>query len=85
MVEQAHKDASLLQELQHLTLVLQDFFHINSSTGHISMTGSVSGSAFDFDTGNAISGSVTASTVFWYTRSERLFVGIAINNAQLII
>ena len=57
------------------------FFHINSSTGHMSMTGSVSGSAFDFDTGNAISGSVTASTAFGTQGVKDFHTSININNA----
>ena len=59
------------------------FFHINSSTGHMSMTGSVSGSAFDFDTGNAISGSVTASTAFGTQGVKDFHTSIAINNAPV--
>ena len=56
------------------------FFHINS-TGYVSITGSVSESAFTFDAGNAISGSVTASTAFGTQGVAGFHTNVAINNA----
>jgi len=56
------------------------FFHIKS-TGHVSMTGSVSESAFTFAAGNVISGSVTASTAFGTQATAEFHSNVAINNA----
>jgi len=55
-----------------------DFF-INSA-GNLSMTGSISSSAFTFAAGNAISGSVTATNAFGTFVTHSFCVGIAINN-----
>ncbi len=55
-------------------------FVINSA-GNLSMTASISSSAFTFAAGNAISASVTATNAFGTFVTHSFCVGIAINNA----
>ena len=52
-----------------------------SSTGNLSVGFDVSGSNYDFDTGNVLSGSVTITNNFGTTNTTNINVSMSINNA----
>ena len=52
-----------------------------SSTGNLSVGFDVSGSNYDFDTGNVLSGSVTITNNFGTTNTTNVNISMSINNA----